>query len=120
MQHANTACIICLVTCSSEAEAEQIASTLVERRLAACGNIIPGLRSIFCWEGSLEREEEVLLLLKSRAELFPQIEAIVTRLHSYDLPEIIAIPIAAGSEAYLRWIGRETGSSLFNIARASV
>lgn len=104
----NTSYIIVFVTCSSAEEAEKIASTLVERRLAACGNIVPEIRSIFWWKESLEQEQEVLLILKSRTELFSQIEEAVASLHSYEVPEIIAIPIAAGSDAYLNWIEHET------------
>ena len=108
----NTSYIIIFVTCSSDEEAEKIASELVERRLAACGNIVPEIRSLFWWKDSLEREQEVLLILKSRAELFPNIAEAVTALHSYDVPEMIAIPIAAGSDAYLQWIERETNSKI--------
>lgn len=100
--------IIVFVTCSSAEEAEMIASTLVEKHLAACGNIVPAIRSIFWWKDSLEQEQEVLVMLKSRAELFPQIEEAVTSLHSYEVPEIIAIPLVAGSAAYLTWLDRET------------
>ncbi len=107
----NTSYIIVFVTCSSAEEAEKIASALVEKRVAACGNIVPDIRSIFWWKDSLESEQELLLILKSRSELFPQIEEIVTSLHSYDLPEIIAIPIVTGSDAYLDWIERETRAS---------
>ena len=100
--------IIVFVTCSSAEEAEKIASVLVKKRIAACGNIIPDIRSIFWWKDTLEKEPEVLLILKSRSELFPEIEKSVFALHSYETPEIIAIPIVAGSDGYLNWITQET------------
>ena len=103
--------IIVFVTCSSTEEAENIAVTLVKKRVAACGNIVPGIRSVFWWKNSLEHEQEVLLMLKSRADLFPKIEDVVNAFHSYEVPEIIAIPIAAGSDAYLTWLEHETRAS---------
>ena len=78
--------------------------------LAACANIIPGMTSIYHWEGKLARESEVVLILKTRAELFSAIEARVKELHSYDNPCIIALPIAAGAAPFLAWLAAETGA----------
>ncbi len=103
--------IIILVTASSEEEARTLARELVNARLAACANILPGLTSLFHWKGKVEEEKEVLLILKSRAELFDSIEARVRALHSYEVPEIIALPIQHGSAPYLAWIVDETGGA---------
>ena len=85
-----------------------LSKALVEKKLAACGNIVPDVRSVFWWQGTLEIDQEVLLILKSRFALFSEIIAVVKSLHSYDEPEIIALPIFAGSESYLAWIDQET------------
>jgi len=103
--------IIILITTSSFHEAERLAKTLVERRFVACGNIVREVHSIFWWKDSLETEQEALLILKSKMSLFSEIVAAVQSLHSYDVPEIIALPIIAGSEAYLDWLTKETQPS---------
>ncbi len=100
--------IVILVTASTAKEAETIAEDLVASRLAACGNIIPGIRSIFHWKDEVQKEEETLLVLKSRADLFDRIEQRVRELHSYEVPEIIALPILRGSPPYLAWLSEET------------
>ena len=92
------------ITTSSSEEAEKIAEALVQERLAACVNIVPAITSIYRWQGEVHRDSEVLLIAKSRPELFEPLAARVRELHSYEVPEIIAVPIVAGSEAYLRWI----------------
>jgi len=99
--------ILVLTTCASEQEATRIAQTLVERRLAACVNVLRGLRSIYRWKGALEEDEECLLLIKSRRDLFGRLRAEIESLHSYELPEIIAVAIVDGSEAYLSWLEHE-------------
>lgn len=97
--------IVVLVTCASAPEARKIARALVERRLAACGNLVrTPVESIYRWKGKVERAQEVLLLIKSSRKHFRALEAQVKRLHSYDVPEIIVLPIAAGSGEYLEWI----------------
>ena len=96
--------ITILITASSEEEAGRIGKTLVEEKLVACANIIPKIRSIFSWKGEICDEDEVLMILKSKESLFRQIEDRVKTLHSYEVPEIIALPIHSGSEDYLRWI----------------
>jgi len=103
--------IIIFVTASSEAEARTLARDLVDSGLAACANLLPGLTSIFHWKGKVEETEEILLILKSRAELFERIETHVRELHSYEVPEIIALPILYGSSPYLAWIDEETGGT---------
>ena len=103
--------ILTFITTGSVQEAEMIANALVEKKLAACGNIVPAIRSIFWWQDHLENEQEALLILKSRSTLLPDIIAVVKALHSYAEPEIIAMPILAGSESYLAWIDKETQSS---------
>ena len=100
--------IIILVTAASEEEAGKIGRALVEAGLIACANILPGIRSIFFWEGRVTQEQECLLLLKSRGDLFEAIAAAVKSLHSYTVPEIIALPITHGSQDYLAWIREVT------------
>ena len=103
--------VLVFITASSLQEAEQLGTMLVEKRLAACGNIIRDVRSIFWWKDTIETQQEVLLMVKSRAMLFPHIVNAVTSLHSYDVPEVIAVPIISGSEPYLTWIDEETKES---------
>lgn len=100
--------VIILVTCCSSEEAEAIGNLLVAKRLAACVNVIPEVQSIFFWEKKISKEKEVLLIAKTRRELFEPVAKEVKKLHSYDLPEIIALPIEAGSDEYLNWIREET------------
>jgi len=95
---------VVFITASSHEEAEKIASGLVEKKLVACVNIFPGIQSLFWWEGNLCREQEVFMMAKTRAALFPQVRDEVKKLHSYKVPEIILLPIAEGSADYLEWI----------------
>ncbi|MHC4844738.1 MAG: divalent-cation tolerance protein CutA [Planctomycetota bacterium] len=92
------------VTAGGLDEAERIGAALVEERLVACANVLPGVRSIYRWEGSVERDDEVALILKTRAELFDAVQARVTELHDYDVPCIVAWPIERVSEDYGRWL----------------
>jgi len=97
--------IVVLVTCGSAKEARRIARALVERRLAACGNILEApVRSIYRWKGKVETAREYLLLIKTSRGRLAALQDEVKRLHSYDVPEIIALPIAKGSPEYLKWI----------------
>lgn len=97
--------IVVMVTCRSQAEAKKIARAVVEARLAACANVLSGsVQSIYRWKGKVESAKEVLVLVKSTRKRFSALEREIRRLHSYDTPEIIALPIAVGSAAYLRWI----------------
>jgi len=100
--------VIIFVTCASRKEAEKIVGTLLKKRLAACGNIVGGVESKFWWKGKIDSAKETLLILKTKASKFKAVEKEVKRLHSYDVPEIIALPIIAGSGEYLKWIKRET------------
>jgi periplasmic divalent cation tolerance protein len=94
-----------LVTCRSAAEARRIADAVVEKRLAACVNILPGaVTSIYRWKGRVESAREKLLLIKTSRGRLAKLQATVERLHSYDVPEFIALPIAAGSRTYLSWL----------------
>lgn len=101
--------IVVLVTAASEQEAETIGKALVESRLAACVNIAAGVRSLFRWKGGIEDQEEALLLVKSRSDLLPSIIEAVKRLHSYTVPEVLALPILAGSQDYLDWVDESLG-----------
>jgi periplasmic divalent cation tolerance protein len=103
--------IVVLVTCGSAKEARRIARALVEKRLAACGNILEApVRSIYRWKGKVDTAKEYLLLIKTSRGRFAALQAEVKRLHSYDVPEIIALPIAKGSLEYLRWISGCVGA----------
>ena len=97
--------LVVLVTCSSPAEARRIARAVVEARLAACVNIVPGaVQSIYRWKGKVESARERLLLIKTSRRRLAKLRKTVEQLHSYDVPEFIALPIAAGSPAYLAWM----------------
>jgi len=108
--HTHTPTIVVLVTASSEAEAAQIGQAVVEGGVAACANIIPNVTSLFRWEGKLSKEKEVLILIKSRLDVFQDLAAVIKRLHSYQVPEIIALPIIEGSSEYLTWVIESTVS----------
>jgi periplasmic divalent cation tolerance protein len=101
--------IVVLVTVKSDKEGEKIGQALLEEKLAACVNIVPGLKSIFRWKGKISTDEEVLLLIKTKDTLFEKLKKRVIELHSYEVPEIIALGILAGNEKYLEWIKKETG-----------
>ena len=95
---------VVLVTCGTEEEAAKIARALVEERLAACVNLLAPVRSIYRWEGKVCDEKEWLLVIKTRAERFRELEEKVKALHSYSVPEIISLPIVRGSMPYLHWV----------------
>src|ERR1700733_11897755 len=99
----NTDHIIILVTAKDKKEATKIAKGLLEAKLIACANIINGVQSLFWWQGKIDSSKEVLLLLKTKKILFKKISSKVKSLHSYQTPEIIALPIINGSEGYLGW-----------------
>jgi periplasmic divalent cation tolerance protein len=96
---------IVLVTCASLREARRIGREVVEKRLAACANIVPGIESIYWWKEKVERAREVLVVMKTTAARMAALEEEVKRMHSYEVPEFIVLPIVAGSREYLRWIG---------------
>ena len=104
MMHHQDTFIVVFVTTGNDQEASTIGQILVNEKLAACANRIPNLHSIFHWKGELCQEDEVILLLKSRQDLLDRIIRRVKELHSYEVPEIIALPIIGGSEDYLQWI----------------
>ena len=96
--------LIVLCTVPDEDTAEDIAGTLVSEKLAACVNIVPGITSVYRWKGAVERDRELLLLIKSEQGTYPALEARVRALHPYELPEVIAVPIGNGLPEYLDWI----------------
>ncbi len=99
--------IIVFCMCESLEQADTIATSLVERQLAACVNILPQVTSVYRWKDALEKSSEVMLVIKTRHTLFEELSAEILRLHSYEVPEIVALPITAGSSAYLKWIDKE-------------
>jgi len=96
--------IVILITTKNVREANRIAAKLVETKLIACANVIKDVHSIFRWKKKIEREKEVLLILKSKQGCFAKIVKTVKKYHSYDVPEIIALPIIGGSKDYLKWL----------------
>lgn len=100
----------CLIYMTAETEAEAIAlgRALVEARLAACANVLPGMIPIFWWEGEVREGSEAVLIAKTRRELVERVTTFVKERHSYDCPCIVALPIEAGNPAFLTWIGEET------------
>lgn len=96
--------VVILVTAGKLAEAKRIAKHLIEAKLAACVNITPPVQSIYRWEGRIAHDQEVLMIIKSTRELFPELKAAVCKVHSYQTPEVICLPIVDGSEEYLAWI----------------
>jgi periplasmic divalent cation tolerance protein len=88
--------------------AARIAEALVEKRLAACVNVLAGCTSVYRWQGEIGRAEEVPVLIKTRAARYAEVEALVRRLHPYELPEVIAVPLAQGLPDYLQWVAEET------------
>jgi len=101
--------VVIFVTTGSMEEAERIASELLNRKLVACANLLPGVTSLFWWQGELDRADEVLVVMKTRAERLDEVTALVNELHSYDVCEVIALPIVGGSKAYLDWVDESVG-----------
>ena len=100
--------IVVFTTCGSEEEARKVASALIERRVAACVNISAPVTSLYRWKGSVEESREWLLVIKSRHERFPELRAVLEAAHSYEVPEVLAIPVIDGSPGYLAWLEDET------------
>jgi periplasmic divalent cation tolerance protein len=96
--------IVVLTTCDSEKHAEKLARHLVDQRVAACVNILPKARSIYRWKEKVEETAEWVLIIKSRRDLFAALRAEIQKLHTYEVPELIALPVVDGSEAYLAWL----------------
>ena len=99
---------VLLSTCPREA-AGRIARQLIERRLAACVNVVPGVRSLYRWEGEIKDDAECLLILKTREDLVPALEAALLEIHPYDTPELLSLPVEHGAERYVDWIADVTG-----------
>ena len=105
-----TDALVVLITAPTEEDAAAMANALVEGRLAACVNIIRQIRSIYRWQGKIEDDQEVLMIAKTRKECFAELVNKVKELHTYSVPEIIALPVMDGFEGYLGWLKEETGS----------
>ena len=103
--------IVILSTCADEAEAEKVARALVDRHLAACVNVLPAVRSFYRWQGKIESSAECLLVVKTSRALFSSIRAVLESVHSYELPELIALPIVEGSPTYLAWLDSSLGGT---------
>jgi len=101
--------IVVLITTGSAEEAKKIAAALLEQKKAACVNIIPQVSSRFWWEGELDSAEESLLLIKTRTQMLDDVISLVQENHSYDVAEVIALPVVGGNQDYLDWIGKNTG-----------
>ncbi|MCP5112235.1 MAG: divalent-cation tolerance protein CutA [bacterium] len=101
--------IVVLSTCGSAEEATKLAHGLVEARVAACVNVVPGIRSVYRWKGKVEEDGEWLLVIKSRRDLLRRLCTFLEKMHSYDVPEVVALPVADGADNYLGWVDRELG-----------
>lgn len=100
--------LVVLVTCPTQRIAQKLAHVLVERRQAACVNVIPGLTSIYRWEGKICRDTETLLVIKTRQMRLPVLTRLIKSLHPYSIPEVLAIPVVGGSASYLSWVHNST------------
>ncbi len=98
-----------LTTCPDQSTADDLAAHLVNHRLAACVNVIPGMRSYYKWRGEVCNDAEFVLLIKTRTERYPRLEKTIVERHPYELPEVIALPIESGLAGYLGWIDEQTG-----------
>ncbi len=105
----STTPLIVLCTCPDITAADAIATALLEARLAACVNRIEGIESLYRWEGSIHKDREVLLLIKTTAVAFGEVESTISDLHPYELPEIIGVPVTQGSAPYLDWLTKSVG-----------
>jgi len=103
--------VVVLSTVGTPEDAERIARALVERGLAACVNVVPGVTSFYRWKGKIEKDEERLLVIKTRAERLPALQEALVSLHPYEVPEAIALSIEAGHEPYLRWLDESVNAS---------
>jgi periplasmic divalent cation tolerance protein len=104
-------------TCASREEAEKLARLVVERGLAACVSVVPGVRSYYRWRGALETADEHLLVIKSVRRQFPALSAALERAHSYEVPEVLAVPVVAASAPYLAWIEASLGGNIEDAAQ---
>ncbi len=99
--------IVVLSNCGSEEEARRVARALVEARVAACVNIVPGIQSVYHWQGAIQEDSEWMLVIKSTRPMFDSLAAELRKIHSYQVPEVLAIPVIAGDQNYLDWMDRE-------------
>jgi periplasmic divalent cation tolerance protein len=106
--HENDKSVVIYATFPSPAEAERVGGALVDRGLAACVNIFPGMTAMYVWEGKRQPEAETAMIIKTRAELAAQVIAEARKLHPYDNPALVVLPIVGGSEDFLRWIAEQT------------
>ena len=104
----STDAVVVLTTLANEDEAVALVRALLERRLVACGTILPGGRSLYRWEGQIADEREAVALLKTQRERLPDLERVFAELHPYKVPELLALPVTTGLDKYLRWIDAET------------
>lgn len=100
--------LVCFCTCPDQTTANRIAETLIDERLAACVNIVPGLRSVYRWQGAIESADEVLLLVKTTDDRLDALTARISALHTYELPEVVAVEVAGGLAGYLDWVAEQT------------
>jgi periplasmic divalent cation tolerance protein len=101
--------IVVLSTCATEEEAEKLARVLVEARVAACVTMVPGVRSVYRWQGAIESAAECLLIIKSSRQLFEPLRMALEEAHAYDVPELLAVPVVEGSANYLNWLEGQLG-----------
>ncbi|GAI85948.1 unnamed protein product [marine sediment metagenome] len=101
--------VVLFITTADEEEAKLISRVLLEQRKAACVNIVPGVSSLFWWQGNIDSAQESLLVIKTRAMLVNEVVQLVKEIHSNDVPEIIALPIVGGNKDYLEWVDKEVG-----------
>jgi periplasmic divalent cation tolerance protein len=104
----STEALLVFCTCPDRSVGLQIAETLVDQRLAACVSLLPGVTSVYSWEGRCETAEEIQLLIKTRVERYAALERTLLELHPYELPEIVAVPIKKGLTAYVEWVAQCT------------
>jgi periplasmic divalent cation tolerance protein len=99
--------IVVLCSCAGEDEARRISEAIIELHLAACVTIVPNVQSVYRWRGAVERSQEFLLIIKSSRESFERLQAEIVRLHSYEVPEVLALPVVDGAASYLQWMTQE-------------
>lgn len=100
--------VVALSTAPSREVAERVASTVVEERLAACANIVPGITSIYRWQGEVQKDVETLIVFKTTERVLAALERRIVELHPYDVPELVSLPVGGGHEPYLAWVRAET------------
>jgi periplasmic divalent cation tolerance protein len=103
--------LLVLTTCGNDEDATKLAQVLVERKLAACVNAVPGVASTYRWRGAVQRDQETLLIIKTTAGRFAELEAAIRHHSKYELPEVIAVPVTAGSTPYLEWLRESVGET---------